>query len=139
MRCSRCLPEAAHVAGHHVLGNGAPLAGVELAAIEDIERYLPRRDADIADAAFEPDGAGRNFEDFANGLAAQLHRLGSAGEPEAGVNDVVARRQCEGRRRALVFFDEAEHPGGVRLRGVDPPDETSADCRRVAAITSRHG
>src|SRR5208283_3259797 len=56
------------------------LGGVELAAGEDVERYLPGGDADIADPALEPNAAGGNLENFADGLGAQLQGLRRAGE-----------------------------------------------------------
>ena len=125
------------VAGHDVLHDRPAFGGVELAAGEDVERYLPGGDADIADPALEPNAAGGNLENFADGLGAQLHGLRRAGESEVGMDDVVARRQHEGRRRRPVFLDQAENPGGVRLRRIDAPDQAAADRRRVAAVPGR--
>ena len=51
------------------------------------------------------------------------------------MNDIIARRQNECRRRRLLFFDQAKHARSVGLGRIDPPDQTAADWRRVAAIT----
>src|SRR6202040_2604932 len=111
-----------------------PLRGVELAAVENIEQYLAARDAHIADAAFEPDGAGGNFEDFAHRLGAQLHGLGRARETQARVNDIVARRQHEGRRNRPILLDQAVGAGGIALGGKAPPHDPAVDGRSLATV-----
>src|SRR5215469_15158854 len=76
----------------HVLRDRSPFVGVELAASKNLERYVPRRDAHVAYPTFEPNAAGRDIEDFAHRVRAQLDCLGGTGKAKACMHDVVARR-----------------------------------------------
>src|SRR4029078_7949006 len=90
------------------------LALLELAALVDIERNLPGRDLDVADAAFDTQTAAGNLKRLARGLPADLDRLCRAGEPEGDMDDVAAGRQHEGRLRRGVLLEQAKHPGLIR-------------------------
>ena len=114
---------------------GRRSVGIELAAAIDVERNLPGGDADIADAPLEADAAGGNLENFANRLAAQLYRLRRAGQSEARIDDVIADRQNESRRRRLLLFDQAKHAGRIGLGGINAPDEAAANRRGVMPVT----
>src|SRR6202011_42006 len=96
-------------------GERALLAALELAAAIDLERDLARRNAAVSDASFETHAAGRDVEDLAHRLGAQLHLLGGAREPEPDMHHVTARRQYEDRRRRAFFLEHAEDAVGVRL------------------------
>jgi hypothetical protein len=53
------------------------------------------------------------------------------------VNNVIARRQNEGRRRCLLFFDQPIDSPGVGFGRVNPPDKPARDRRRIAAVARR--
>ena len=127
------------IARHDVLRDRATVAGVELAAGENVESNLSGRDADVTDAAFDANTAGRNIQHFANRVGPQLHRFGSARHAQTGVNNVIARRQHEGRRRRPVFLDQPQDAGGVGFDIKNPPDQAAADRRRVVSVTGRDG
>ena len=117
---------------------GRLFAGLELAALEQIEAHLPGRNAHVADLAFDPQTAGRDLHHLARVLA-QLHRLGRAREPKPDRDDVAARRQGEDRVGALVFPDDAEDAGLGPACSETPAKQPAADRGHVAAIAGADG
>src|ERR1700736_2258995 len=98
------LGEQHHVAGGYVLGDAPFLARLELAAGVDVEGNLPGGNLAVADAPLEAGTAGRDLEDFAHRLGAQLHPFDRIGEAKRDVHDVTAGGQhgC-GWRGALLL------------------------------------
>ena len=119
------------VSGHDVLGDGATVAGLELTALVNVERNLPGGNRHIANAAFQPQAAGRQVELLVHVFRGKRHRLDRRGEAKADMHDVGAGWQHQRRRRRLVFLDQGEFAAGVGLGGINAPGEPSGDRRRI--------
>jgi preprotein translocase subunit Sec61beta len=53
------------------------------------------------------------------------------------VDDVIARRQCDVRRRVAVLAQHLEGAGLVRTVGEDTPDQPAIDPRQILAVARR--
>src|SRR5262249_15098351 len=104
--------------------------GLELAALVEVERNLPRRNPRVTHLAFDAQSARGDLEHVLHRLGAQLHRLGHAGEPEAGADDIGPGRQHDGGSGSLVLLDQAGN--AVGLGAIDPPLEPAVDHRQIA-------
>src|SRR6266478_4803622 len=89
-----------YVARQHALRQRRLEAGLELAALEDIEGDLAARNPHVADAALELDAAGWKLEHLTCPLL-EAQRLGGARQPETDMHHIVAGRQRHHRTGSL--------------------------------------